>query len=74
MPISRSFFASDSARLLDQAARRYGCRPSQMLGLTDPRAALAFDLGIADHCRHWELEHDQGEFWWRGVMKAFGGK
>lgn len=60
--------------MLDQAAQRYGCRPSEMLKLTNVHQALAFDLALASRCRKWELEHNQGEFWWLGVLKAFGGK
>ncbi|WP_158531582.1 MULTISPECIES: hypothetical protein [unclassified Meiothermus] len=45
-----------------------------MLGLTDPRQALAFDLGLADHSMRWELEQGLGEFWWISILRAFTGK
>jgi hypothetical protein len=41
--------AKPTALLLDKTARRYGTRPSILLGLTDPIAALDLDVALADY-------------------------
>ena len=38
---------SDNFTLLAMAAEKFGCRPSQMVGLRDPVLALDFDLAAA---------------------------
>lgn len=36
---------------MDQTARRYGTRPSQLLGIDDPELALDVDLAICARAR-----------------------
>ena len=42
---------------LDRTARRYGTRPSQLLGLRDYAQALDVDLTIAERCH--QVEQDE---------------
>ncbi len=53
-----------AALLLDKTARRYGTRPSSLLGMTDPMVALDFDCALA--------EYGQNEAW-RHLREAQGG-
>lgn len=57
-----------------QAAKTYGVRPSQLLGIspTDP-AALVVDIAMSHRATAWELEHGAGEYWWVSVLKALTG-
>lgn len=56
-----SFVAtSPTALLLERTARRYGQRPSLLLGVRDPLAALGLDLALAERARR-QRDEDLGE-------------
>ena len=63
------------ARLIDQAAKRYGTRPSQMVQIQDPALALEFDVALADRCRQeqWievqtQCDEDQEPDWFKAML------
>ena len=62
---------------LDATARRYGVRPSTLMGVENPLAAAVFDQAVAEHVMRWEVEHKVGEFWYLGlfevIARVFGG-
>lgn len=70
----RDFFANKSNILwLDQTAKRYGVRPSQLLHVTNPTAALAVDIAVAHLGILSEVEERIGEWWWIRIYELLGG-
>lgn len=59
-------------RLLDLTARRYGVRPSSLLGL-DGFAALAVDMACAIEGTKQDAKEKIGEWWWLRVYDILGG-
>lgn len=53
--------------LLDALARRYGVRPSELIGEGNPWAALSLDL----HAHNWGVQEESRQTW---LSKVMGGR
>lgn len=52
---------------LDAIGKRYGIRPSALIGETNPWAAFSIDL----HAHNWGTQEDDRRTW---LARVFGGK
>lgn len=55
-------------------ARRYGVRPSALLGVKAPLASLAVDIAVAYTGEMAEIQERYGDWWWLRIYELLGGK
>lgn len=73
-PWSTFFAKKNSVLNLDLVARRYGVRPSEIVGLPRGLGGLAFDIAVAWVATESEIEQKIADWWWLRIYDILGGK